>query len=165
MKLKPVPAASRTEVTQRDVRGRVGGTSPILSFLRPGAGAISTMDAPGTSGSLSTRTQGSITMKNSNRKPTPPAGLSDEAKQWWQKIVADYEVDDQAGFLLLQSALEAFDDMRKAQALVRVEGITLKDRWGQQKQHPATLVLRDSRNLMLRCLKALNLDIQPGESL
>jgi phage terminase small subunit len=98
-------------------------------------------------------------------KPKPPARLSPEACGWWIQIVETFEVDDPAGFLLLGSALEAFDDMRKAQAILDKDGLTLTDRWGQQKQHPATLVLRDSRNLMLRSLKALNLDIAPGSPL
>src|SRR5262245_61228982 len=98
-------------------------------------------------------------MKNSVMKkpPKPPVGLSDEAKKIRKKIIVEYEVDDTAGFLLLDSALEAFDDMRKAQKILDVDGIVIKDKFGQQKQHPATLVLRDSRNLMLRCLKQLNL--------
>lgn len=104
-------------------------------------------------------------MKNSNRKPKPPAALSAEAKGWWVKIVEEFEVDDPAGFLLLGSAMEAFDDMRKAQVILDRDGLTLADRWGQQRQHPATLVLRDSRNLMLRSLKALNLDISPATPL
>src|SRR5438093_10252305 len=99
-------------------------------------------------------------MKKSKTKP--PAAISQEAKNLWRKIISDFEVDDPAGLLLLQSALEAFDDMRKAQKIIAKDGITLKDRWGQKRQHPATLVLRDARNLMLRCLKQLNLDITSG---
>jgi len=109
-------------------------------------------------------------MKNSNamknpKPPKPPASLSDEAKGWWKQITEVFVVDDPAGYLLLGTALESFDDMRKAQAVLEKEGMTIKDRWGQQRQHPATLVLRDSRNLMLRSLKALNLDIVPGAPL
>jgi P27 family predicted phage terminase small subunit len=103
-------------------------------------------------------------MKKS-RRPKPPSKLSEEAGTWWKKIVEEFEVDDPAGFLLLGSALEAFDDMRKAQAILDRDGLTIADRWGQQKQHPASLTLRDSRNLMLRCLKQLNLDVQPGSPL
>src|SRR5215813_420981 len=100
-----------------------------------------------------------------SQHPKPPETLSDEAKRWWRSIVEEFQVDDSAGVLLLQSALESFDDMRRAQAILAKEGMTIVDRWGQQKQHPATLVLRDSRNLMLRCLKQLNLDIVPGSPL
>src|SRR5215472_14872296 len=100
-------------------------------------------------------------VKFKKSQPQPPDTLSDEAKVWWRSIVDEFQVDDAAGWLLLQSALEAFDDMRRAQAIIDREGMTIADRWGQQKQHPATLVLRDSRNLMLRCLKQLNLDLVP----
>ena len=95
----------------------------------------------------------------------PPETLSAEARGWWNQIIEAFEVDDPAGLLLLGSAMEAFDDMRAAQAILAKDGLTLKDRWGQQKQHPATLVLRDSRNLMLRSLRALNLDVSPGSPL
>jgi hypothetical protein len=33
---------------------------------------------------------------------------------WWKKISADLEHDDAQGFLLLQQAMEAFDEMRRA---------------------------------------------------
>lgn len=100
-------------------------------------------------------------MKNSK----PPASISAEGKKWWTRIVEEYAVDDAAGLLLLEEAMRAFDDTRKAQAILEREGMTLKDRFGQQRQHPASLTLRDSRNLMLRSLKALNLDIAPGAPL
>jgi len=102
-------------------------------------------------------------MKNSNTKtPKPPANLSAEGKKLWTTLIEEYSIDDSAGFLLLGTALEAFDDMRAAQLIITRDGPVVKDRWDQFKQHPATLVLRDSRNLMLRSLKALNLDVAPG---
>ena len=61
-------------------------------------------------------------MKKSNAKPIPPAALSAEAKSWWTKIVEEFEVDDPAGFLLLGSAMEAFDDTRKAQVILTGTG-------------------------------------------
>jgi phage terminase small subunit len=97
-------------------------------------------------------------------KPKPPETLSDEAG-WWKRIIETFEVDDPAGYLLLGTALEAFDDLRAAQAILEKDGPIIQDRWGQKRQHPATLVLRDSRNLMLRSLKALNLDITAGAPL
>lgn len=100
-------------------------------------------------------------MKNSK----VPKSLSTEAKRWWKQIVEGFQIDDPAGLLLLESAMKAFDDMQRAQSIVDREGPIIRDRWGQQKQHPATLVLRDSRNLMLRSLKALNLDVAPGSPL
>jgi hypothetical protein len=84
------------------------------------------------------------------KSPGPPKALSTEAKRLWRELIEEFCIDDAAGLLLLQTALESFD---------------VKDRFGQKRQHPATLVLRDSRNLMLRSLKALNLDVAPGSPL
>lgn len=102
-------------------------------------------------------------MKKSTTKA--PESLSTEAKRWWRLIVEEYVVEDSAGRLLLENALTAFDEMRVAQAIVAKDGPVIVDRFGGKKQHPATLVVRDARNLMLRSLKALNLDVSPGSPL
>jgi P27 family predicted phage terminase small subunit len=99
------------------------------------------------------------------KSPGPPKALSTEAKRLWRELIEEFCIDDAAGLLLLQTALESFDDMRNAQAVLAKDGAIVKDRFGQKRQHPATLVLRDSRNLMLRSLKALNLDVAPGSPL
>lgn len=100
-------------------------------------------------------------MKNSNRNlPKAPKQLSAEARSFWRKIVSGWELDD-AGLLILQSACECLDRVRQAQDLITREGITVADRFGQVKQHPATLVERDGKAALLRHLKALNLDIEP----
>jgi hypothetical protein len=89
--------------------------------------------------------------------------LSPEAQAWGRELVDAFEIDDAAGKLLLQTALEAFDSMRQAQTLIERDGLTLKDRFGQVRLNPAALALRDARTALLRSLRALNLDIQtPG---
>jgi P27 family predicted phage terminase small subunit len=92
--------------------------------------------------------------------PKPPAKLSREAKAWWRKVVAGWDLDD-ACLLILESALEAFDRMRQAQDLLAKEGIVVKDRFKQLKQHPATMVERDAKATLLRNIKALGLDLEP----
>lgn len=95
----------------------------------------------------------------------PPKSLSAEAKKKWRAIVEEFEVSDAAGFLLLAEAMAAFDEVQAAKEILERDGSVITDRWGQKKQHPAALNLRDARNLMLRCLKALNLDVAPGSPL
>lgn len=90
-----------------------------------------------------------------------PETLSPEAAGWWQRLTDDYGIEDQAGRLLLQTALESFDRMRQCQAAIKQDGPTVPDRFGQLKAHPLATVERDSRNQMLGALKALNLDIEP----
>lgn len=90
-----------------------------------------------------------------------PQTLSTEAGSWWSRIVEEYGIEDQAGLLLLQTAMEAFDRMREAQAAIAREGAAVPDRFGQLKAHPLTTVERDSRNQMLSAVKQLNLDLEP----
>ena len=90
-----------------------------------------------------------------------PQHLSQEAQNWWDRLLIEYEITDEAGFLILQTSLEAFDRMKSAQDVIAKDGQTIKDRFGQLKAHPLCNVERDARGAMLRALKALNLDIMP----
>lgn len=101
------------------------------------------------------------TAHGAGKTPSPPAHLGKEARGWWIKICEEYAIDDEAGMLLLQIALESFDRMRGAQRVIRREGQSVRDRFGQQKAHPLLVVERDARSAMLAALKALNLDVEP----
>lgn len=98
-------------------------------------------------------------MKKSTSK-TPPS-LSAAAKAWWIKLTAEYQLEDAAGLLLLESAMQAFDRMHQASALIAKHGAVTVDRFGQLRPNPATTIERDSRAAMLSALKALNLDLEP----
>ncbi len=95
------------------------------------------------------------------KKNTAPKTLSQEAVKWWAKLVAEFEIDDDAGLLILNTAFEAFDAMRAAQKQIKKQGMTIKDKFGQMKIHPLCSVVRDSRAQMLQAFKHLNLDIEP----
>ncbi len=90
-----------------------------------------------------------------------PKTLSREAAQWWKRLIAEYGIEDEVGFLLLQTALESFDRMRSAQAAIAEDGASVMDRFGQTKSHPLLVVERDSRSGMLQALKGLHFDIEP----
>lgn len=90
-----------------------------------------------------------------------PSHLSADARGWWDRIVAQYSIDDDAGLLLLTVALESFDRMRGAQRIVKREGAVYRDRFGSPKAHPLLVVERDARAAMITSLKALNLDLEP----
>lgn len=93
--------------------------------------------------------------------PEAPDHLSDEARGWWSRIVAEYDVSDQGGMLLLQTALEAFDRMKAAARRIDVDGEAVVDRFDQVKPHPLLTAERDARSQMLAALKQLNLDLEP----
>jgi len=90
-----------------------------------------------------------------------PAHLSDEAQRWWASLTSEYQIDDEAGRLLLQTSLEAFDRMRECQAAISQDGAVVRDRFQQAKSHPALAAERDARSQMLQAFKQLNLDVEP----
>jgi P27 family predicted phage terminase small subunit len=94
------------------------------------------------------------------RLPDPPEHLSEEAASWWTRIVSRWDLDD-AALLVLEGAMESFDRMREAQKVIAAEGITIPDRFGKPKQHPATLVERDAKGALLRGIKSLGLELEP----
>lgn len=95
-------------------------------------------------------------MKNSST-----VNLSKEAAEWYERLISEYGISDDAGLLLLQTGLEAFDRMRECQLAVVRDGAQIKDRFEQLKPHPLLSVERDSRAQMLAALKSLNLDMEP----
>ncbi len=94
-------------------------------------------------------------------KKSAPKHLSPEAATWWGRLTGEYQLDDDAGRLLLQTALEAFDRMRSCQAAILRDGELVKDRFEQLKPHPLLPTERDCRAQMMAALKALNLDLEP----
>src|SRR5262249_54287733 len=88
-------------------------------------------------------------------------GLSPEAQEWKQRLLDGFDISDDAGLLLLEVAMESFDEMRRAQAILERDGLTVKDRYGNSKPNPMLATVRDSRMAMMRAIRSLNLDIVP----
>jgi P27 family predicted phage terminase small subunit len=103
-------------------------------------------------------------MKNSDR-PKAPAHLSATAKKWWRALTDLYEFDSPDSVMTLECVMECFDRATMARQMVEKEGIAVKDRFGQPKAHPATIIERDAKMAMLRALRALGLDVIPPGSL
>jgi P27 family predicted phage terminase small subunit len=101
------------------------------------------------------------TIKGQPPKPKPSKTLSPEAKKLWKRLQFEYGIDDEGGLLLLQTAFEAYDRMKGAQRLILAEGLTLRDRFGQARAHPAATIERDARSALMAALKHLNLDLEP----
>ncbi len=96
--------------------------------------------------------------------PKPPSDLSKEAKKFWKSLQKEYGITDTAGIHLLTDAARFFDRREEARQILKKDGCTIQDRFGQTIAHPATRIERDSSAAMLRCLKALNLDLEPLHS-
>jgi phage terminase small subunit len=87
--------------------------------------------------------------------------LSKEASKLKKSLAREYDISDQAGALLLQTAFEAYDEFQAAKGVVDIEGLTVRGDRGGIKSHPLLAVIRDARSQFLMSLKMLNLDLEP----
>jgi P27 family predicted phage terminase small subunit len=87
--------------------------------------------------------------------------LSKETMKLKKSILKEYDISDEAGQAILQTGMEAYDLMHRAQAAVDVDGLTVPGDRGNVKAHPLLSVIRDARAQFLMALKHLNLDIEP----
>src|SRR5262249_12522619 len=97
-------------------------------------------------------------MKNS--LPKPPKGYTAEARRLWYQVLEGWDLDPPA-VTILDSACRALVRAREGQQPIKEAGLVVKDRFGQDRAHPAVLIERDSAQALLATLKALNLDIEP----
>ena len=82
--------------------------------------------------------------------------LDKESAELFDTIKRDYNIQDKQRLLLLQTALEAFTEMRQAQAEMNGEP-TYKDQSGQVREKPSAKIVRASRGQFISILKELDL--------
>lgn len=84
-----------------------------------------------------------------------------EARKEALRLIDEYGITDAGGLLYLRTFADAYTQELNAMDIVAVDGLTLKDRFGQIKAHPLCGPIRDARSQKLAALKALNLDLEP----
>jgi hypothetical protein len=92
--------------------------------------------------------------------PRPPAHLGADGLALWQGIQRDYGIDDPAGLELLRQAAEAADRIASVRSQIDLQGELLTIR-GIPRVNPLCAVERDQRAALVRCLRNLNLDLEP----
>ena len=76
-----------------------------------------------------------------NRLPRCPNGASPEAQALWTEVVARYELGGHE-LSLLRSAVRALTSLRKVQAELERDGVTIRDRFDQVREHPSMKTLQ-----------------------
>jgi P27 family predicted phage terminase small subunit len=89
-------------------------------------------------------------------KTRPPAHLSKTAKAWFSAVAASYDLDE-THIQILTMAAELRDRAENARQLVQEDGAILADRFGQQREHPAAKLERDSKIAFARMMRELGL--------
>lgn len=90
-----------------------------------------------------------------------PSNLTRETARLWNKLCKEYSFDD-AGFLLLKVALEAYDRLQSARQQIDEEGAVIETPTHYFKEHPALKVEKQARDGFLSAMRMLNLDVEPG---
>jgi P27 family predicted phage terminase small subunit len=91
----------------------------------------------------------------------PPAHLSAAARALFRSVCDEIELDA-AALLLLVTMCEQFDRMHEARRILKRDGITTEDRFGQKRSHPACIIERDAAAGMMRAWRLLGFDQAPS---
>jgi hypothetical protein len=83
------------------------------------------------------------------------------SRHLWRTLSTDYEIEDSAGLLLLETVVHSFDRALAARKVLKAEGPLVRDRFRQLKVHPACLIENNARLVMMKALKELHLDLEP----
>jgi hypothetical protein len=88
----------------------------------------------------------------------PPGSLDRRRRALWRAIVADYELSD-AEYQILEDALRLTQRADEAANIVNDEGVTIADRYGTPKTHPAVDVELRCRVNAARLLRQLHVEL------
>ncbi|HZG28274.1 MAG TPA: P27 family phage terminase small subunit [Ensifer sp.] len=98
------------------------------------------------------------------KKPKVPAHLEPETQRWVRQILDEFELESHHFRQLILTA-QAWDRAEQARKIIAAEGLTVLDRYGTAKAHPAVAIERDSRTAFHRGIRELALDGEnPSES-
>jgi len=87
-----------------------------------------------------------------------PRGLSLEAARLYRETVTQNgldEIADASSLTLLENAARALDRLRQAEAVVRKEGATIKDRFEQLRPHPMVARIDCEGQAVRQCLAGI----------
>lgn len=88
----------------------------------------------------------------------PPKHLGPDARRAWTTILADYEVSPPE-LLTLEQLAEAYGHACAAWRTLAAEGLTIHDRYGSPKQHPAVASANTLSTIVMRASKMLGIEL------
>ena len=87
--------------------------------------------------------------------------ISAAGKKLKQSILSEFDISDRGGLEILDRAIESFCRMKAAEKIIDKEGLTVLNRFGEVREHPALSTERKARAQFLLAIKQLNLDVLP----
>lgn len=94
-----------------------------------------------------------------------PRHLSTESKKLYSHVIGSYDLPPHQ-LKTLRLACEALDRSTQAREVINEKGLTMLDRFEQEKPRPEVAIERDSRISYARLMRELYLeDVAPGSDL
>ena len=97
------------------------------------------------------------------KKVTVPRHLSKQMKHFFRQVCKDYELESHHK-KLLKMACESYDRVEQARMVLKEQGLTITDRYGQLKSHPCCKVENDNKVIFARLLREIHLDVEQPET-
>src|ERR1700693_2466849 len=93
------------------------------------------------------------------KSDSAPSGLSASMARLWRETISTWRLDP-PGLAILENMCRSIDRLRKAEGVVRKDGVSCVDRVGQLRAHPLLATIRDENVTICRCLHQLGLDLE-----
>lgn len=90
----------------------------------------------------------------------PPSHLSAASQAWWGSVLEEYTLQPYQ-LRTLTAACESWDRYQQARQALADHGLTFSDDKGMIRSRPEIAIERDSRIAFVRCVRELNLHIEP----
>lgn len=90
----------------------------------------------------------------------PRNGLGKTGRKFWNRVLAEFVIENEHDLRRLEMAARCLDEIEVAEEVVSREGMYIKDRFQQVREHPGMKTIRDSRGLFARLIRELGLDLQ-----
>ena len=91
---------------------------------------------------------------------TPPATLGCESRRLWRELNGAYLLE-KPQLMTLRVALEAYDRLLEAQAIIAREGLIYETETKYKRAHPALAIEKAARDGFLRAWASLDWDVEP----
>jgi phage terminase small subunit len=92
----------------------------------------------------------------------PPSHLSKRAAAFWKQL-NDKFIFEAHDLERLRTVCDSMDLVDACETAIKKDGRFVPDRYGVPKAHPAIVVARDARQLLLRGLRELCVDVELPE--
>jgi phage terminase small subunit len=99
--------------------------------------------------------------KDEKSAGNPTKGLKGEAKAFFLQLRSEYAIEDPGGLYSLKMAAAAYQTFLSQDKIIKDQGSSLVDRFGQAKENPACSIQTRASAEMRNWLKTLGLDLEP----